>query len=65
MPGPVINRVVADFKAEATSDTAVQLKTLRGTRVVLYFYPKDSTPGCTRKARTFATCTRNSAVKTR
>ena len=53
MPGPVINRVVADFKAEATGDTTVHLKALRGTKVVIYFYPKDSTPGCTTESQDF------------
>ncbi|MEM7431305.1 MAG: peroxiredoxin [Pseudomonadota bacterium] len=53
MSGPRINRVVGDFKAEATSDTNVQLKALRGQNVVLYFYPKDSTPGCTLEGQDF------------
>ncbi len=53
MSGPTMNRVVKDFKAEATSDTAVQLKDLRGQNVVLYFYPKDSTPGCTQEGQDF------------
>ena len=37
---------------ELTSDTGetVKLSALRGTPVVLYFYPKDDTPGCTRQA---------------
>ena len=48
-----MNRVVKDFKAEATSDTAVRLKDLRGQHVVLYFYPKDSTPGCTQEGQDF------------
>ena len=48
-----MNRVVADFKAAATSDATVQLKTLRGRKVVLYFYPKDSTPGCTTEGQDF------------
>ncbi len=53
MSGPTMNRVVKDFKAEATSDTAVRLKDLRGQHVVLYFYPKDSTPGCTQEGQDF------------
>ena len=48
-----MNRVVKDFKAEATSDTAVRLKDFRGQNVVLYFYPKDSTPGCTQEGQDF------------
>ena len=34
----------------ATSTGRVALKDLRGKRVVLYFYPKDDTPGCTKEA---------------
>ena len=48
-----MNRVVKDFKAEATSDTTVHLKDLRGQNVVIYFYPKDSTPGCTQEGQDF------------
>lgn len=48
-----INRVVANFKAAATRGKSVELKTLRGQNVVLYFYPKDSTPGCTTEGQDF------------
>ena len=53
MSGPRINRVVADFVCEATGDKTVRLKDLRGNNVVLYFYPKDSTPGCTTEGQDF------------
>ena len=53
MAGPLLNRVVADFKAAATGDKTVRLKDLRGKKVVLYFYPKDSTPGCTTEGQEF------------
>ena len=42
-----VGRVVHRFKLPATGDKTVDLKTLRGKIVVFYFYPKDSTPGCT------------------
>lgn len=48
-----MNRVVKDFKAEATGDKTIRLKDLRGKKVVLYFYPKDSTPGCTSEGQDF------------
>ena len=54
MSGPKMNRVVADFSCDATSDKTIRLKELRGQNVVLYFYPKDSTPGCTQEGRDFA-----------
>ncbi len=49
-----MNRVVADFTAEATGNRKVRLKDLRGKNVVIYFYPKDSTPGCTTEGRDFS-----------
>ena len=48
-----MNRVVADFTAESTGDKHLRLKDLRGQNVVLYFYPKDSTPGCTTEGQDF------------
>ncbi len=54
MSGPRMNRVVGDFSARATGDTSVRLKELRGQNVVIYFYPKDSTPGCTTEGRDFS-----------
>ncbi len=48
-----MNRVVADFVSDATGDRTIRLKDLRGKNVVLYFYPKDSTPGCTTEGQDF------------
>ena len=53
MSAPRMNRVVADFTADATRNKKIRLKELRGQNVVLYFYPKDSTPGCTTEGRDF------------
>ena len=53
MTGPRMNRVVADFKAAATGDKTISLKELRGKNVVIYFYPKDATPGCTLEGQDF------------
>ena len=39
-----------DFEALSDSDKKIKLSDFRGQRVVLYFYPKDSTPGCTTQA---------------
>jgi peroxiredoxin Q/BCP len=39
-----------DFTLQAGDGRAVTLSALRGRRVILYFYPKDDTPGCTREA---------------
>ena len=43
-----------DFALQSQSGETVRLSDFRGTRVVLYFYPKDNTPGCTRQACAFA-----------
>jgi peroxiredoxin Q/BCP len=48
-----LNKVVPDFTLPATGDQTVRLKDLRGQNVVLYFYPKDSTPGCTTEGQDF------------
>jgi len=54
LSGPQLNRVVGDFSADATGDQKIRLKDLRGKNVVIYFYPKDSTPGCTTEGRDFS-----------
>lgn len=42
-----------EFTATTDAGSTVSLKDLRGKKVVLYFYPKDDTPGCTREACSF------------
>src|SRR3954462_6164140 len=39
-----------DFTLQADTGETISLADLRGSRVVVYFYPKDDTPGCTRQA---------------
>jgi peroxiredoxin Q/BCP len=41
------------FKTTNTNGESVSLKDFRGQKVVLYFYPKDDTPGCTKEACSF------------
>lgn len=48
-----LGQPVPDFTAEATSNTAVKLSELKGRKVVLFFYPKDNTPGCTSEGQAF------------
>ena len=43
-----------DFTLSSSEGSTVTLSELRGKRVVLYFYPKDLTPGCTTEAHEFS-----------
>jgi peroxiredoxin Q/BCP len=42
-----------DFELPSSSGKPVRLSSFRGSQVVLYFYPKDDTPGCTTEACSF------------
>lgn len=42
-----------DFRLPATGEREIGLAELKGSNVVLYFYPKDSTPGCTLEGQDF------------
>ena len=48
-----VGKIVPDFNAASTGGE-FHLKSLRGRTVVLYFYPKDNTPGCTTEGSDFA-----------
>lgn len=48
-----IGRKVPDFTLPATGGQDISLSDYAGRRVVLYFYPKDSTPGCTTEGQDF------------
>ncbi|AJQ94630.1 peroxiredoxin [Gynuella sunshinyii] len=49
-----INQQVPDFIVPATNNKNVRLSALKGYNVILYFYPKDATPGCTIESQDFA-----------
>jgi peroxiredoxin Q/BCP len=51
---PKVGDMAPDFTLPSQEGTTVQLSKLRGQWVVLYFYPKDMTPGCTLEAHNFA-----------
>lgn len=42
-----------DFSADSTTGKKISLKDFKGKNLVLYFYPKDDTPGCTKEACSF------------
>jgi thioredoxin-dependent peroxiredoxin len=48
-----IGRQVPNFELEANNGETVNLSKFKGTNIVLYFYPKDMTPGCTTEACDF------------
>ncbi len=48
-----LGQQVPDFELPATGNQTVKLSDLKGKYVVLYFYPKDHTPGCTQEGRDF------------
>jgi len=50
---PEIGKKAPDFDLPASSGAGLSLKSLRGRAVILYFYPKDDTPGCTVEACEF------------
>lgn len=48
-----IDQTVPDFTAAMTSEKIFQLSGLHGKNIILYFYPKDNTPGCTTESIAF------------
>ena len=53
MSSASIGNKVPAFKLPATGDQEFSLNSLKGKNIVIYFYPKDSTPGCTREGQDF------------
>ena len=53
MSAPVLGKPFPDFEIAATGDQTIKLSELKGRKVVIYFYPKDSTPGCTTEGQNF------------
>jgi len=48
-----IGKKVPEFDLPSTGDKAIKLSQLKGKNIIIYFYPKDSTPGCTIEAQNF------------
>jgi len=48
-----IGKKVKNFQLSATGETSIKLTELKGKTLVLYFYPKDNTPGCTKESEGF------------
>jgi peroxiredoxin Q/BCP len=52
-PRAEVGNLVADFSVKSSSGSEVKLSDLSGKKVILYFYPKDDTPGCTIEGNDF------------
>ena len=48
-----IGKKASDFSLHVGKDKVIELSELKGKFVILYFYPKDDTPGCTIEAQSF------------
>ena len=53
MATPTVGKKIAAFSVATTSSSKLSDKDLRGKPYVLYFYPKDDTPGCTLEGKDF------------
>ena len=53
MPNATLGKKIPSFNLPATGDRKIRLSDLKGRQFVLYFYPKDSTPGCTLEGQDF------------
>jgi len=49
----IIGKPAPAFNLAATGDQSIRLSTLKGQKVVVYFYPRDATPGCTTESQDF------------
>lgn len=49
----MLNKTVTDFELPATSGNTFKLSDYIGKNIIVYFYPKDSTPGCTTQGMQF------------
>jgi peroxiredoxin Q/BCP len=58
-----VGKAPPDFSAKAHDGTDLKLSALKGKQVVLYFYPKDETPGCTKEACAFRDAWKDLAKK--
>ncbi|MDP0588918.1 MAG: peroxiredoxin [Candidatus Endonucleobacter bathymodioli] len=49
----LLGQLVTDFTSKTTENNNITLSDLSGSQIVLFFYPKDNTPGCTSEALSF------------
>lgn len=49
----MLGDLILDFELESTGDKKFKLEDYRGKKLIIYFYPKDNTPGCTTESQQF------------
>ena len=58
-----LNHPVTDIPLNATADQVIKLSDFLGKKVVLYFYPRDNTPGCTLEGQNFSNAKRKFSAR--
>jgi peroxiredoxin Q/BCP len=53
MPTILLGQAIPNFEIACTGDKTINLADFRGKTLVLYFYPRDNTPGCTQEGQSF------------
>ena len=53
MPKVSLGKAIPDFKGRITNDLIIKFSDYKGQNIVIYFYPKDNTPGCTKEGEDF------------
>lgn len=53
MPQATLDKIVPDFELPSTGATVFRLSEQQGKNIVIYFYPRDNTPGCTLEGQNF------------
>ena len=48
-----LGKAIPDFKGRITNDLIIKFSDYKGQNIVIYFYPKDNTPGCTKEGEDF------------
>ena len=49
-----INQIAPNFKLDSTDGSVFELNKIKKKNIILYFYPKDDTPGCTLESKDFS-----------
>ena len=49
----IVGNPIPDFEADATGGITFKLSDYQGKKIIIYFYPKDNTPGCTQEGKDF------------